>query len=125
MRLYIFGASGAGVSTLGAALAAKIGLPYFDGDAYFWEVSDPPFTVRRLPDTRNAALARDLAQAANWVLGGCVMGWGEGWPPPADLIIFLWLPQRCGSSACVLVSKAVMERLFWLTQPVRRKPRLF
>lgn len=92
MRLYIFGASGAGVSTLGAALAAKLGLPYFDGDAYFWEVSDPPFTVRRLPDTRNAALARDLAQAADWVLGGCVMGWGEGWPPPADLIIFLWLP---------------------------------
>ncbi|MEJ7664585.1 MAG: hypothetical protein WKG07_36235 [Hymenobacter sp.] len=48
MKLYVFGASGAGVSTLGAALAAILGATYFDGDAYFWEVSDPPFTVRRL-----------------------------------------------------------------------------
>lgn len=92
MKLYIFGASGAGVSTLGAALAAVLGATYFDGDAYFWEVSNPPFTVRRPPDTRNAALAHDLAQAADWVLGGCVMGWGAGWPPPADLVVFLWLP---------------------------------
>ncbi|WP_210518065.1 P-loop NTPase family protein [Hymenobacter terricola] len=92
MRLYIFGASGAGVTTLGQALSEQFGLRYFDGDAYFWEASDPPFTVRRPPYLRNAALASDLAQANEWVLGGCVTGWGEGWPPPADLVVFLWLP---------------------------------
>lgn len=92
MKIYLFGASGAGVTTLGTGLAEALGIPYFDGDAYFWVPSDPPFIVRRPATERNAALAYDLAKGPSWVLGGCVMGWGEGWPPPADLAVFLWLP---------------------------------
>lgn len=92
MKLHLFGASGTGVSTLGAALGAALGLPYFDTDDYFWEAADPPFTVRRPPAQRDALLARDLAQSASWIVGGSIVGWGAQWLGAFDLVVFLWLP---------------------------------
>lgn len=92
MRLHLFGASGTGVSTLGAALAAGLGVPYFDTDAYFWEASDPPFTQRRPPAVRDARLAHNLARQASWVVGGSIVGWGEKWLVAFDFVVFLWLP---------------------------------
>jgi len=93
MKLHLFGASGSGVTTLGTALAAALGLPYFDSDAYFWQPSDPPFTVRRPTPTRDAQLAQDLAVAESWVLGGSIGGWDAAWlAAPFDLVVFLYLP---------------------------------
>jgi adenylate kinase family enzyme len=92
MKLHIFGASGTGVSTLGEALGAALGLPYFDSDAYFWEASDPPFTVRRPPAVRDARLAHDLTEHQSWIVGGSIVGWGEHWLAAFDLVVFLWLP---------------------------------
>jgi adenylate kinase family enzyme len=92
MKLHIFGASGTGVSTLGEALSAALGLPYFDCDAYFWETSDPPFTQRRPPAVRDAQLAHDLAATQSWIVGGSIVGWGEQWLAAFDLVVFLWLP---------------------------------
>ncbi len=92
MKLHLFGASGAGVTTLGAALGTALGLPYFDTDDYFWEPSDPPFTVRRPPAARDARLAHDLAQSASWIVGGSIVGWGAQWLAAFDLVVFLWLP---------------------------------
>jgi adenylate kinase family enzyme len=92
MKLHIFGASGTGVSTLGEALGTALGLPYFDTDAYFWEATDPPFTVRRPPALRDARLAHDLAGHQRWLVGGSIVGWGEQWLAAFDLVVFLWLP---------------------------------
>ncbi|MGI4762540.1 MAG: hypothetical protein ACRYF0_17645 [Janthinobacterium lividum] len=93
MKLHIFGASGTGVTTLGEALGAALGLPYFDTDAYFWEVTDPPFTQRRPPAARDARLAHDLAQQASWILGGSIGGWDAQWlRAPFELVVFLYLP---------------------------------
>lgn len=92
MRLHIFGASGAGVTTLGKTLGTTLGLPYFDTDDYFWEAADPPFTVRRPPARRDALLAHDLAQAPGWIVGGSIVGWGTQWLAAFDLVVFLWLP---------------------------------
>jgi adenylate kinase family enzyme len=92
MKLHLFGASGTGVSTLGEALGAALGLPYFDTDDYFWEATDPPFTVRRPPAQRDARLAHDLAQAPGWLVGGSIVGWGAPWLAAFDLVVFLWLP---------------------------------
>lgn len=91
MKLHLFGASGTGVTTLGEALGTTLGLPYFDTDAYFWEPSNPPFTVRRPAAARDAGLAHDLARHRSWVLGQ-VVGWGEQWLAAFDLAVFLWLP---------------------------------
>lgn len=93
MKLHLFGASGTGVTTLGTALAAALHLPYFDSDDYFWQPSEPPFTMRRPPAVRDALLVHDLAGAESWVLGGSIGGWEEKWlRAPFNLVVFLYLP---------------------------------
>lgn len=37
MKIHIMGASCAGSTTLGNALSAEWGIPYFDTDDFFWE----------------------------------------------------------------------------------------
>ena len=92
MRLHLFGASGTGVTTLGEALGAALRLPYFDTDDFFWEASDPPFTISRPATQRDALLAQALAPQQSWLVGGSIVGWGEAWLAAFDLVVFLWLP---------------------------------
>jgi adenylate kinase family enzyme len=92
MKLHIFGASGAGVTTLGTALAKALGIPYFDSDTYFWAPSEPPFTLRRPAAERDAALAQALTTRSSWILGGSAMSWAGEWIMQSDLVVFLWLP---------------------------------
>lgn len=91
MRLHIFGASSSGVTTLGLALSVKLSIPYIDSDDYFWERSEPPYTLRRKPAERNALIQQAL-QPASWILGGSVIDWGENVFPAFDLVVFLWIP---------------------------------
>ncbi|MFD2146673.1 hypothetical protein [Mucilaginibacter antarcticus] len=88
------GASCAGSTTLGKALSAQLGFPYFDTDNYFWEPSDPPFTVRCNPDERNERIQQDLAKNSNWIVGGSVINWELGWEDLFDLVIFLYIPEK-------------------------------
>lgn len=92
MKLHVFGASGAGVTTLGRALSSTLGLPYFDSDDYFWLPAQPAYTQRRPPAERGARLAADLARHDSWILGGSVGGWDDSWWVAFDLVVFLWLP---------------------------------
>lgn len=94
MKLYLFGASGSGVTTLGLALAQHLKTPYFDSDHYFWAPSDPPFTVRRDPELRNQMIRQDLLDAGDWILGGSILNWGENVFPAFDLMVFLWIPPE-------------------------------
>jgi adenylate kinase family enzyme len=94
MKLHIFGASGTGVTTLGRALSTKLKIPYFDSDDYFWEHSDPPFTVRRDPVKRNELIKADLEKEDSLILGGSVIDWGDQILPSFNLIVFLWLPPE-------------------------------
>jgi adenylate kinase family enzyme len=94
MTLHLFGASGTGITTLGQALARELTIPYFDSDDYFWMTSDPPFTIRRDPEERNAAIRRDLDKHDQWILGGSIIHWGEEVFPNFDLIVFCWLPHE-------------------------------
>ncbi|GAB4405686.1 MAG: adenylate kinase [Bacteroidia bacterium] len=91
MRIHILGASGSGGTTQGQALAARLRLPYFDSDDYFWLQTEPPFRQRRDAAARNHLLRADLDQAGQWVLGGSVINWGEGVLPRFDLVVFLYL----------------------------------
>ncbi|MFT3823108.1 MAG: AAA family ATPase [Chitinophagaceae bacterium] len=93
MKLLIMGASGAGATTLGKALANQLGIAYFDTDEYFWLPSDPPFTTRRLPEERNALLLADLASAEHAIVGGSVINWGDNWRTIFDHVVFLYLPH--------------------------------
>lgn len=92
MKLYIFGASGSGVTTLGGYLSANLAKPYFDSDEFFWEPSTPPFTVKREPAVRNAMLETALAAHDSWILGGSLVSWNL--QPAFDLAVFLWIPPE-------------------------------
>lgn len=94
MKIHIFGASGSGVTTTGNALAEKLNYQYLDSDAYFWESSAVPFTVKRNPEERNFKVKSDLESIENWILGGSVFQWGENIFPDFDLVVFLWIPQQ-------------------------------
>jgi len=92
MKLHLFGAARAGVTTLGETLCAQLGVPYFDTDTYFWLPTEPPFTQRRPAAARDALLTHDLARPPSWLLGGSLVGWDEEWLMAFDLAVFLWLP---------------------------------
>jgi adenylate kinase family enzyme len=93
MKIHLLGASGAGVTTLGECLAETLGYPYFDSDRYYWELSEPPFTIRRNPEERDRLIRGDLSGQTDWILGGSVLNWGERWLSAFDLVVFLRIPS--------------------------------
>jgi adenylate kinase family enzyme len=121
LNIHVFGASGSGVTTLGRALADRLGLPYFDADDFFWQPSDPPFTLKRPREERNASIRAALdAQPRGWILGGSVVSWGEETFPPFDLAIFLWLPS--GIRMARLAAREIQRYgNFLTTDPYRRQ----
>jgi adenylate kinase family enzyme len=74
-RIHITGASGSGVTTLGAALAARLGAAHLDTDFFYWKPTDPPFTVKRETADRPARVvaAMDAAPAGR-ILSGSLDG---------------------------------------------------
>jgi adenylate kinase family enzyme len=76
-RMHVFGASGSGTTTLGRALSERIGGRFLDTDAYYWLVTDPPFTTKREPSDRVAMIERDIQGETDWVLSGSICSWGE------------------------------------------------
>ena len=69
-RVNIIGASGTGKTTLGAALAKRLGCPHFDSDDYYHFPTDPPFRKQRTPEERLALLEADLSKHRSWILSG-------------------------------------------------------
>ncbi|MCJ8142713.1 adenylate kinase [Ancylobacter sp. A5.8] len=87
-RLYFTGASCAGVTTLGRAVARRLGLRHVDVDAFYWAPTDPPYTVKNSPEQRVAGIAGALG-ADGWVLTGAFDGWGDALIADVDLIVFV------------------------------------
>ena len=91
-RLRVFGASGAGTSTLGRALAERLGIAHLDTDDFFWLPTDPPFTAVRPREERLARLSTVLGRASDgWALSGSLAGWGDPLIPRFGLAVFLTL----------------------------------
>ncbi len=93
-RIHIFGASGAGVTTLGRILAERLGCPQFDTDTYFWIPTDPPYTTTRPIPERLAMLTADLASCDQWINSGSVLDWGDSLIPRFTLAVFLYVPTE-------------------------------
>ena len=45
--VHIYGASGSGTSTIGKFISNKLGYFFMDTDDYFWESTNPPYTIKR------------------------------------------------------------------------------
>jgi len=93
-RIHILGASGAGTSTLAAALSERRGYAQIDTDQYFWEPRDPPFQRAREVGVRQRLLGEALGAHPRWVLAGSLCGWGDIFIPRFELVIFLRLPPE-------------------------------
>jgi adenylate kinase family enzyme len=90
-RIHILGASGSGTSTLGAALARRLGVPHADSDSLYWLPTNPPFTTPRPAEGRQALLLRTLPVDGHWVFSGAATKWAAPLEPYYDLVVFLRL----------------------------------
>ena len=91
-RVHIFGASGAGTTTLGRELARKHAMPFFDTDAFFWEPTDPPYQRARDRTSRHELLMEVLSATNRWIVAGSICGWGDVAIPMIDLAVFVVTP---------------------------------
>ncbi len=87
------GASGCGVSTLGARLATLSGAVHLDTDGFFWQPTEPPFTRRR-PVAERITLIRAAFGTSGWILSGSLTGWGDELAAEAELVVFLEVPTE-------------------------------
>ncbi|HDS1736726.1 MULTISPECIES: adenylate kinase [Pseudomonas] len=88
MRIYITGASCAGVTTLGQTLSPLLGLRHVDVDDFFWMPTNPPFTTKRPVEERVLLIQQALGEN-DWVLTGSAEGWGGALLSSADVIVFV------------------------------------
>jgi adenylate kinase family enzyme len=94
MKIHIMGASCAGSTTLGHALAEHCEFQYFDTDDYFWLPTHVPYTQRRTFNERNELLKADLQKQTALVVGGSLINWGLEWQSYFNLVVFLYVPPQ-------------------------------
>ena len=92
MKLHIFGASGAGVTTVGRALADRHNLLHLDSDDYYWQQTDPPFTTINPVEVRHRLLDAAIGGADDWLISGSMDSWCEPYVSRFDAVIFLDVP---------------------------------
>ncbi|MFL1418338.1 AAA family ATPase [Pseudomonas fildesensis] len=90
-KIHILGAAGAGTTTLGKALAERLGVAYFDSDFFYWQPTPAPFTVARPRDERIRLLQEQTAGLEGWVLSGSLCGWGDPMIEHFTHVVFLRL----------------------------------
>jgi adenylate kinase family enzyme len=92
-RIHVTGASGAGVTTLGRALADALALPHHDTDDYLWVPTTPPYRELREATDRLRLMHEMFLPRADWILSGGLDGWGNAVVMNFDLVIFLTTPR--------------------------------
>lgn len=93
-RICITGASGCGVTTLGRALAARLGAVHIDTDDHYWVATDPPYREKRDVPVRLRRIRAEQARTGRWVVSGTLEGWAEGVTAETELIVFLEAPTE-------------------------------
>lgn len=93
-RIHIMGASGSGTTTLGRALAARLGYAFFDADDYYWLTTEPPYQQKRQREVRLPMILADLGKVDGYVLSGSVCSWGQELETSFDLVVFLVVPTE-------------------------------
>jgi adenylate kinase family enzyme len=91
-RIHVMGASGAGVTTLGRALADDLAVPHHDTDDYYWLPTTPPYQTTRPVADRLRLMQEIFIGRAEWVLSGSLDSWGAPIMPLCDLIVFVRTP---------------------------------
>jgi adenylate kinase family enzyme len=82
------------VTTLGAALADRLGAVHIDTDDHYWVATDPPYQVKRDVPERLASIRSEQARTGRWVISGTLDRWAEAAIGDAELIVFLEVPTE-------------------------------
>ena len=101
-RILIIGSSGCGKSTLAQRLAARLGLPYFASDPFYWEADWKPASPERVLEQLHGVLKQNA-----WVLDGNFDDERSLLWTRADCII--WLDYALP----VILSRVVLRNLGW------------
>jgi adenylate kinase family enzyme len=91
-RIHIFGASGAGTTTLGRALADVLAIPHHDTDDYYWLPTTPPYRQKRTVADRLRLMREMFLDRSDWILSGALDGWGDSIVQLSDLVVFVDVP---------------------------------
>lgn len=91
--IHVFGASGAGTSTMGEALEAH-GYTHLDTDNYYWQKTDPMFLASRSKEERVRLLSQDLDKVKKCTVTGSLTGWGDCLIPQFTLAVWLLTPTE-------------------------------
>lgn len=75
--VHIFGASGAGTTTLAGKIAAELDYFFMDTDDYFWLPTEIPFSAKRPVSERLRLMRYDIDHHENVVLSGSLTEWGD------------------------------------------------
>jgi len=92
-RIHITGAAGAGTTTLGQALASRVGYAFLDADDYYWEFTNPPFQTKRPKEERLRLVVEATSRTPSFILSGSIVGWGRSVEDCFDLIVYLYIPS--------------------------------
>jgi adenylate kinase family enzyme len=93
-RIHITGGSGAGVTSLGRALADALAMPHHDTDDYFWLPTASPYTRKREISDRIRLMREMFLDRLDWVLSGSINDWGDPIVPFFDIVLFLRVPTE-------------------------------
>ena len=96
-RIHITGASGSGVSTLGAVLARRLDCDQLDTDAFYWLPTDPPYSQARQVAERLALITASFdAAAEGWSCSAArSTALGDPLIPHFERVVFLSRPEPC------------------------------
>jgi len=94
MGIIIFGASGAGSTTLGKEIAQRLKYQFLDIDDYLWcWTTEIPLTVTRSWEERTNGLMNDIKKHPNFVIAGTIFNDREHFDPLLDLAVFISTPK--------------------------------
>ncbi|MCB1510306.1 MAG: hypothetical protein KDJ36_05335 [Hyphomicrobiaceae bacterium] len=94
LRVHVTGASGAGVTTLGRALADALAAPHHDTDDYFWLPTEPPYRLQRPVSDRLRLMHELFVPRAAWVLSGSVGSWARELEVCFDRVVYVSAPTE-------------------------------
>jgi len=95
MGIIIFGASGAGSTTLGKELSKRLNRRYLDIDDYLWRWDTKiPYTVTHLREERTMRLMNDIQKHPNFVIAGTIFSDRELFHPLLELGVFITTPAK-------------------------------
>lgn len=87
--IHIYGASGAGTSTLGRYISKELNYFFMDTDDYYWLPTPFMFTTPRNKSERIKMMKRDMEKSDRIVISGSLVGWGDELIPAFTLCIRL------------------------------------